>query len=209
MSLKRIIPLSFVIIASVSACRKSELPPMSMDTIRPAGDTALQKAANDTSQAKTDSVHSNLPPMAKAIDPDRLATFLPNMPGWTTGGDVQKELQIRENFNRSRVTQTYTKGSKKVKVQIDDFAYIPYLYDPWLKFKPPYLDDNNDERTESTTLAGYRAVQSWEKKEPHGELTVFPGNRYVVSVVEDGADNINEVRQIAESMDLKGLEGLQ
>jgi hypothetical protein len=48
-----------------------------------------------------------------------------------------------------------------------------------------------------------------EKHEPHAELTVFPGTRYVVQITMDGAETINDVRRIAESMDLKGLEALQ
>jgi hypothetical protein len=158
---------------------------------------------------KPDTLRSNLPPMAKAIEPDQLATFLPSLPGWVPQGEIEKEIQVRENFNRSRVAETLVMGPKKLKVQIDDFAYVPYLYDPWQKFKGVYLDDNNDERTETTSIAGYRAVQSMDKKEPHGEITVFPGNRFVVTVVEDGAESINEVRRLVESMNLKRLETLQ
>jgi hypothetical protein len=167
------------------------------------------KQSQDNSKAKADTEASNLPPMAKAIEPNRLAAFLPKLPGWTTQGDTIKEMQVHENFNRSRIAQNFVNGGKKLKIQIDDYAYVPYLYDPWRKFKGMYLDDNNDDRTETTMIAGYRAVQSMEKKEPHGEITLFPGNRYVVSIVEDGAENINEVRRIAEAMNLKGLESLQ
>jgi hypothetical protein len=189
-----------------SGCRHNEQLPPALDTLRPSADT-FPKPTQDTVKAKADT--SNLPPMAKAIEPDRLAMFLPTLSGWTPQGDTLKEIQIRDNFNRSRVALNFVNGTKKLKIQIDDFAYVPYLYDPWQKFKGIYLDDNNDERTETTTIAGYRAVQSMDKKEPHGEITLFPGNRYVVSIVEDGADNINEVRRIAESMNVKGLELLQ
>ena len=189
-------------------CRRAgEVPPMSLDTLRPAGDTNFKP--KDTTRANADTSHSNLPPMAKAVDPDRLASFLPKLPGWTPVGELEKEIQIRTNFNRSRAAQAYTMGQKKLKVQIDDFAYVSYLYDPWEKFKGTYLDDDNVMRTETTTIAGYRAVQSMEKHDPHGEVTAFPGNRYVVTIVEDGADNINEVRHFAEMMDLHGLEAMQ
>jgi hypothetical protein len=180
---------------------------MSLDTIRSGSDTTFK--AKDTTQTKTDTTHSNLPPMAKAVDPSRLANFLPKLSDWKPEGELQTELQIRENFNRSRVAQTYVNGAKKLKVQIDDFAYVPYLYDPWQKFRGTYLDDDNVQRTESTTIAGYHAVQSMEKKDPHGEVTVLPGNRYVVTIIEDGTENIDEVRRIAEGMNLHGLEALQ
>jgi hypothetical protein len=163
----------------------------------------------DTAKAKADTTHSTLPPIAKAIEPNRLAGFLPKMVGWNPTGELQKEIQVRDTFNRSRVSQSYEMGTKKVKVQIDDFAYVPYLYAAWTKFRGTYLDDNNDERTETAMLGNYRIVQSMEKKDQHGEITVFPGNRYIVTITEDGAENINEVRKIAESMDLKVLEILQ
>jgi hypothetical protein len=191
-------------------CRRYQTLPMAQDTLQASSDSlGMKPPAKDSAQAKADTTQPSLPPMAKAIEPDRLQSFLPKMPGWTPQGEMQKEIQVRDNFNRSRVAQTFIMGTKKLKVQIDDFAYVPYLYDPWQKFKGTYLDDNNDERTETTTIAGYRAIQSMEKKEPHGEVTLFPGNRYVVSIVEDGADNINEVRRIAEQVDLKRLELLQ
>jgi len=196
-----------LVVFSIGCRRTAELPPMSFDTLKN-GDSTFS-TANDTSHAKPDTVRPNLPPMAKAIEPARLANYLPKLPDWTPDGELQTELQIRENFNRSRVAQNYVMGGKKLKVQIDDFAYVPYLYDPWQKFKGTYLDDDNVQRTEATTIGMYRGVQSMEKKEPHGEVTVFPGNRYVVTIVEDGAESINEVRHIAESMDLRGLEALQ
>jgi hypothetical protein len=194
---------------TVFGCRRNPEPlPMSLDTIRASSDTTGLRQA-DTSHAKSDTARSNLPPMAKAIDPTRLAQFLPKMPGWALSGEIEHEIQVHDNFNRSRVAQTYTNGPKKVKIEINDYAYVPYLYDAWQKFKGIYLDDDNFARTETTTIAGYHAVQTMEKKDPHGSVTVFPGNRYVVTVVLDGADNINDVRRIAESMDLKGFETLQ
>ena len=194
----------------LAACQGNPRPEMGLDTIRPSSDTT--GTAKDTSQkdtSKVDTAKSHLPPMAKAIEPDRLAQFLPKMAGWTPSGELQKEIQARDNFNKSRTGQTYTQGNKKVTIEINDFAYIPYLYDPWQKFKGNYLDDDNFARTETTTIGGYHAIQSMEKHEPHGEVTVFPGSRYVVTITEDGANNISDVRQIAESIDLKGIEALQ
>jgi hypothetical protein len=147
--------------------------------------------------------------MAKAIDPNRLAQFLPKIAGWVPSGELQKEIQIRDNFNKSRAAQTYTQDQKKVTIEINDFAYISSLYDPWQKYQGSYLDDDNNARTETTTIAGYRAVQTMQKHMPQSEITVFPGKRYVVTILEDGAENINEARKIAASIDLKGLELLR
>jgi hypothetical protein len=201
----------FIIASLVIAvgCRRNPEPlPFSFDSLKPGDSTGL-KPADTSKAAKPDTVAAPAVPMAKAIDPARLSQFLPKMPGWAMSGEMEHELQIRDNFNRSTVGQVYTQGSKKAHVVINDFANVPYLYEPWQKFKGNYLDDDNVARTETTTVAGYRAVQSMEKHEPHAEVTVFPGTRYVVQITMDGAESINDARHIAESMDLKGLEALQ
>ena len=201
--------IGFIILLIAGGCRREQQPlPLSMDTIRAGSDTSGLKPA-DTSHARVDTSKSTLPPMAKAVDPMRLMTYLPKMVGWSLSGEMEHEYQVRDNFNRSKVAQSYTMGAKKLKVEINDFAYVPYLYDGWQKFKGNYLDDDNTARTETTTIGGYHAVQTMEKRDPHASLTVFPGNRYVVTIVFDGAESINDARHVAESMDLKGLEMLQ
>lgn len=202
---------SFLVIVALlvaTGCRRNPEPlPFSFDSIRSGDSTGLKPP--DTAKSKaTDTVSPPAVPMAKAIEPSRLAQYLPKMTGWTLSGEMEHELQLRDNFNRSSVGQIYTQGAKKVHVVINDFAYVPYLYEPWQKFKGNYLDDDNVSRTETTSVAGYRAVQSMEKHEPHAELTAFPGNRYVVTITMDGAETINDVRHIAEGMDLRGLEAL-
>ena len=196
----------------VGCAHKDAREPMALDTIKPGnGQMAKGEAAKDTSAAKpaADTSHSNLPPMAKAIEPERLAGFLPKINGWSQNGDITKEIQVRDKFNKSDVSETLTNGNKKLTIEIDDNAYVPYLYDPYTQFKGAYLDEDNTQRTEVTTVAGYHAVQTWEKQAPHGVVVIFPGSRYVVKVTEDGAQDINEVRNLAQQSDLKGLEGLQ
>ncbi len=163
----------------------------------------------DTSRAKADTARPALPPIARAVTPDRLAEFLPNMTGWATQGELQKELHIHDSINFSRAWQAYTSGTKTVTIQINDFAYVPSYYTPYQKYKGTYLEDNNNERVETTTISGFPAIQTMEKKSPHAEIVVLPGNRYVVVIVEDGENDVNEVRRIATSINLKGLETLQ
>lgn len=196
---------------SFAGCQRNPEPlPLSFDSLKPGIDsTAIRRSADSAIKAAADSAKSALPPMAKAVEPAKLAQYLPKMAGWGLSGEMEHEFQIRDNFNRSRVAQTYTSGAKKVRVEINDFAYVPYLYEPWQKFKSNYLDDDNIARTETTIVAGYHAVQTMEKHDPHASVSVFPGNRYVITITMDGAENINDARRIAESMDLKGLESLQ
>ncbi|HZK76474.1 MAG TPA: hypothetical protein VFD13_06155 [Candidatus Kapabacteria bacterium] len=183
---------------------------MSLDTIRSSSDTfTMQSSSIDTTPAKPDTAKLSLPPIARAVVPDRLAAFLPPMLGWTPSGDLQKELQVRDTFNLSRAWQDYTMGSKTMTIQINDFAYVPSLYAPYQKYKGTYLDDNNNERVETTAISGFPSVQTMEKKTPHAEVVVFPGKRFVVVIVEDGENDVNEVRRIAASINLKGLESLQ
>ncbi len=192
-------------------CNRQGSVPMSLDTIRSSADSfGVNPPPLPPDTARTvDTGAQAMLPIARALDPAQLATFLPPMPGWTPDGQLQKELSVRDTTNLSRTWQLYTQDSKTVTVQINDFAYVPSLYAPYAKYKGTYLEDNNNERVETTTINGYPAVQTMEKQSPHSEIVVFPGKRFVVVIVEDGANDINDVRRIAASMNLKGLEALQ
>lgn len=151
---------------------------------------------------------SDLPPVVSPLDPDRLASFLPSIDGYTPE-DVQKETRIRSNMKVSKASRVYKNGDKKITVTINDDAYVPSQYLPYEQYRGEYLQDDNVERTESTRISGYEAVQTWLKKENRAEITLFPGKRYIVQLNADGMNDISEARRILDGMDLTGLEGLK
>jgi hypothetical protein len=169
-------------------------------------DTMLKHTTVDTSAIAHPP--SDLPPIATPIAPEKLAQFLPAMEGYTASV-LEQESKVRKNFSSSKVSRTFTKGAVKIVLEVDDFAYVPFLYQPFDKYKDTYLDDDNVERTETTTIKGYHAVQTWEKQSKGAQITLFPGKRYVVRLTGDGLTSINDARSILESMNLGGLESLQ
>ena len=200
--------------ASVSmvalGCNRNASIPMSLDTLHPAPDTfGIHPPAVETTRIAGDTNVPALPPIVRAVDPARLAAFLPPMVGWTPLGELQKELSVRDSINLSRAWQIYTNGIDTVTIQINDLAYVPSLYAPYQKYKGIYLEDNNTERSETTSIAGFQAVQTVEKKTAHSEIVIFPGNRYVVVLTEAGSNDVNDLRRIAQSINLRGLEALQ
>jgi len=210
---------AFLVISMLAGCRMHEKVTMSdtsKDSLHPTGaspahmpsqvDTAMKHATVDSNAIAHPP--SDLPPIATPIASEKLAQFLPTMDGYIAG-ELQHEMKIQKNFSSSVVSRTYTKGDIKTTIEIDDYAYVPTLYEPFTKFKDAYLDDDNVERTETTTIKGYHAVQTWEKQSHGAQITLFPGRRYVVKVTSDGIPNIDAARTIVESMNLKGLEALQ
>ncbi len=202
----------------LSGCRERQqtVTTTSNDSMHPADakpahmpsqvDTMLKHTTADT----TAIAHpvNDLPPIASPIPPEKLATFLPPMDGYTAS-ELQQESKVRKNFSSSKVERTFTKGPVKIVLEIDDFAYVPFLYSPFEKYKDTYLDDDNVERTETTTIKGYHAVQTWEKQSKGALITLFPGKRYVVRLTSDGLNSIDEARSILQGMNLSGLETLQ
>src|ERR1035437_2009958 len=84
----------FLLLGIASGCRHNDQLPSSLDTLRPLIDTAgMKPPAKDTTQPKADSSQTALPPMTKAIVPDRLAAFLSAPTGWSPQGEIQKENQ--------------------------------------------------------------------------------------------------------------------
>lgn len=203
-----------VLCASVSViafgCNRTASIPMSVDTLHPVPDSfGLKAPVVETTLVTGDTNVPALPPIARAIDPTQLATFLPPMTGWKAFGELEKELSVHDSVNLSRVWQSYIMGGDTVTIQINDFAYVPSLYMPYQKYKGTYLEDNNNERVETTNISGFQAAQTVEKKSMHTELLVFPGNRYVVVMTESGSNDINDLRRVAQAMNLKGLQALQ
>ena len=200
---------------TLSACRLGDRTPQApmSDTLHPTEakpahipsqvDTAIQHAPTDT--ASIAHPVNTLPPIATPIAPEKLAKFMPAMAGFTTG-ELQQETKVRKNFNSSRAAQTFAKDGAKFTVEINDYAYVPFLYEPFDKYKDAYLDDDNDERTETTTIAGFHAVQTWGKKSFEATIYLFVGRRYIVKVSAEGVKNIGEARAVIETMDLHGLE---
>jgi len=206
-----------ILIVLLTSCRtdqKVEVKEDSTKTKESVSTSTKESAPHDTAQTsvKTDTAGakpaSDLPPMAKPIEPDRLANYLPKMDGWLHG-ELEKEIKVRKNFNSSRVLQTYTKDGKKFIVEINDYAYVPFLYQPFEQYKGDYLQDDNQERTESTKLEGFQAVQTWEKSNKRANIFVFPGKRYVVQITGESLTNIDEARDIAKAINLTGLSNLE
>ena len=76
----------FLIVSTISVlwdgCRHNEIPSL-VDGLTSFLDGlhTISKQSQDTAKAKADTIASNLPPMAKAIEPDRLAS-IPSQPSW-------------------------------------------------------------------------------------------------------------------------------
>jgi hypothetical protein len=184
-----------------------------------AGVTTSRTGTNDTMrpQPTTPVVHdslptqpaSDLPPVATPIPPEKLATFIPQLSGYQAS-EANKEIKVHKGENFSRASQSFTQGEKKFTIEINDYAYVPAhyaAYDSYLK--EDYLHEDNNERTETTNVKGYRALQTWEKKSNDATVTVFPGKRFIVRVLGDNLSSLSEARTVMEQIDLMKLETLQ
>jgi hypothetical protein len=197
--------LALVLCGMLPGCRNHTKQDIGYET---SGDTTRAVTRVDSTivtEPKSDTVQLPSRPIPDPIATARLAEFLPQLPGYQTG-ELQEETKVRPNFKSSKVLQTYTTGDKKITVEINDYCNVPFLYDPFAKFmEGDYLNDDNVERTETTTIKGFKAVQTWEKKNNHGNIFVFPGERFVISIIGEGVQNIGELRSVAESINLNSL----
>jgi hypothetical protein len=150
---------------------------------------------------------SDLPPIVSPLSPYLFHAYFPTLEGYSAS-DIDNETRIRPNLKISRASRTYKNGDKTITITINDFAYVPSQYAPYAQYRGEYLQDDNIERTESTRISGYEAIQTWLKKENRAEITLFPGKRYVVQVTADGVTDVSEARRILDGMNLTGLEGL-
>lgn len=208
--------VSFLIVILFFSCRSSDRTDIATDstarterTDETTIEAPKEPAATTDTAAGPDNTSLNLPPPVELLSPERLDDFLPK-PESMTAEEIQHETRIRSNLRLSRAWQVYRSGDKKFTVTINDFAYMPASYAPYEQFRTgSYLQDDNLERTELTTVSGYETIQTWLKKENRAELTLFPGKRYVVTVIGDNLSDVRDARMLLEQMDLRGLEALQ
>ena len=208
--------LLFVAVCHLCSCRSADRTDITTDstiTTQRSDETTIEAPATPEPRQDTTNTgggsSSALPPPVEPLSPERLDDFLPKLDNMTAE-EVQHETRIRSNLRLSRASQVFRSGDKKFTVTINDFAYMPANYAPYEQFRTGnYLQDDNLERTELTRVSGYETIQTWLKKENRAELTTFPGNRFVVTVVGDNLADVREARMVLEQTNLRELEAQQ
>jgi len=217
--------LCAVVVAAlaVSGCGKSEAEKQaakSAEELKKAAE-AVQKAqeeGGDTSKGMADMAKAMQGMAAavgggggKPVDPistDALKGTLPQIPGWDAGEPRSERMTAPIAF--SQVETEYKNGNSEIDVKVVDTGYAQMLIAPWAMFLASgYSRETNEGYEKATTVGGHPGFERWEKDAKRGELNVFVGKRFLVTIEGNDLPDTKVLHEIASKMDFGKIAALK
>ena len=217
--------LCAVVVAAfvVSGCGKSEAEKQAekaAEDLKKAAEsvTEAQQKGGDTAKGMADMAKA-MQGMAAAIgggdgkpvEPvatDTLKATLPQIPGWDTGEPRTERMTAPIAF--SQVETEYKNGNSEIEVKVVDTGYAQMLIAPWAMFLASgYSRETNEGYEKATSVAGHPGFERWEKDSKRGELNVFVGKRFLVTIEGNDLADTKVLHEIASKMDFGKIASLK
>jgi hypothetical protein len=207
----------------VSGCGKSaqeKQAEQAADDLKKAAEavTEAQQKGGDTAKGMADMAKA-MQGMAAAIgggdgkpvDPvatDVLKGTLPQISGWTAGDPRTERMTSPIAF--SQVETEYKNGDAEIDVKVVDTGYAQMLIAPWAMFLASgYSRETNEGYEKATSIGGQPGFERWEKDSKRGELNVFVGKRFLVTIQGDDLADTKVLHEIASKMDFGKIAALK
>ena len=207
----------------VSACGKSaaeKQAEQAAEDIKKAAEavTEAQQKGGDTAKGMADMAKAMQGMAAavgggdgKPVDPvstDALKATLPQISGWDTGEPRFERMTSPIAF--SQVETRYKNGNSEIDVKVVDTGYAQMLIAPWAMFLASgYSRETNEGYEKATSVGGQPGFERWEKDSKRGELNVFVGKRFLVTIEGDDLADTKVLHEIASKMDFARIASLK
>ena len=214
--------LAFVIIASIS-CGKSEAEKQAeqaAEDMKKAAEavTQAQQQGGDTAKGMADMAKAMQGMAAavsggdgKPVDPvsgDALKVTLPAVSGWQM--EDPRTERMTSPIAYSQAEAEYKKGDAEIEVKVVDTGYSQMLIAPWSMFLASGFSRETSEGYEkATSVDGNPGFERWEKDDKHGELNVFVGKRFLVTIEGRELADTKVLHEFASKMDFSKIAGLK
>jgi TRAP-type C4-dicarboxylate transport system substrate-binding protein len=141
----------------------------------------------------------------ETVSIDVLKSALPSIAGYEM--DTPKSERMTAPFPISQTEAKYKKGDSDIDVKIVDAAAAQLLMAPWkMMMATGYSKETDDGYEKATTIGGNPGWEKWDKSSKHGEVGMFVGNRFMVSIEGDNLANINQLHDVAAKIDASKLK---
>jgi len=125
--------------------------------------------------------------------------------GWEMSGKPSGTTVKHESISMSEAKASYHAGDKTLEVVVLDFMGQSM---PWLAMLPQMEIKTSEETMRSTTVNGFKALETYKNKDKHGELNISVADRFWVKLEGEGIDSTEPLKAAAGQMDLKKLATL-
>jgi hypothetical protein len=217
-----------VAIAAAAACGQSEAERQAEATAKAAEEVAkaAEKAATAASEQGAAAAAQGMNDMAKAmqgmaaamagadgktvepISMDTLKSTLPSIPGWQM--DEPRTERMTSPIAYSEAETQYTQGNIEIDVKVVDTGYAQMLIAPWAMFLASgYSRESTDGYEKAVNVAGQPGFERWRKDSKRGELNLFVGKRFLVSLEGDELADTRILHDFASKIDLAKIAALK
>jgi len=184
----------FLLFVAVGCGKKDATPDM--------GKTGENTTTTGTSPAKPGSADDK--PTGPAIKSSTLSNFLPKLSGYEMKNPEHVDMNMN-GMNWSSAKSDYTQGDNHVSITIFDYNHQMGMAAAYTMFLNGYNIETDDEITRSDKIGGYPGWISWKKKQNNGSVGIVLADRIFVVVESSKIGSIDELKAIAEKIDLAGL----
>lgn len=124
------------------------------------------------------------------------------LPGWEMAEKPSGTTVKHESVQMSEAKAGFRAGDKTLEVVVLDFVGQSM---PWLAMLPQVEMETSEEYMRSTTINGFKALETYKFKDKHGELNINVADRFWVKLEGEGIENTEPLKAAAQQMDLKKL----
>lgn len=222
--------LSALMVAAVftAACGKSEAEKQAEATAKAgeelqkaaeaAADAAVKQGAAGAAQGMNDmakAMQGMAAAMAgadgKTVEPvamDVLKSTLPSVSGWQM--DEPRTERMTSPIAYSEAETQYRQGNTEIDVKVVDTGYAQMLVAPWSMFLASgYSRESSDGYEKSVNVGGQPGFERWNKDNKRGELNLFVGKRFLVTIEGDELTDTKVLYEFASKMDLGKMAALK
>ena len=147
----------------------------------------------------------------KPVEPvatDVLKGTLPTVPGWTM--DAPEAERMTSPIAYSQVETTFKQGNAEVEMRVVDTGYAQMLVAPWSMFLTSgYSRENSDGYEKSVSVGGNPGFEKWDSSSKRGELNIFAGKRFMVSIEGRDLADTKVLHEFASKVDFAKIAGLK
>lgn len=211
------------LIVATAACGKSEAQKQAEQAAEDAKKAAeaVTKASEDASKGAAD-FGKALGGMAaalsgaaggdgKVVEPvsfQSLQTMLPQVPGWTMGEPEGERMTSPVPYSQTEAR--YKKGNSEIKVKIVDTGFAQLLAAPFtMMMAMGYSKESSNGYEKATTVNNNPGFEKWSKSSKNGELNVFVGKRFLLTIEGDDLADTKVLYDFASKMDFGKVAALK
>lgn len=138
---------------------------------------------------------------------EKLIPFLKDLTGWKADGPAEGQTMRSAQGSYTLVFRSYEQGDKGLEVTLIDGAGVPQAYEDYEDLKAE-VDAKGPNPAKSVTVGGFPGVELFDKESETATLMVMVKERFLLILDLDGATAKDDLKPLANQLDLKGLAAL-